>query len=119
MLPDNKLANHGKQVNNDSRSQIPSINQQQHHGAASHMGPKNAAAGSNGVRANQISPCNSGLKAGSQSLDSIGGMLKTKSKRDRNVTTDTGKKRNAITPTLDSDAKGGKGCVYTGNCVST
>lgn len=119
MHPDNKLANHGKQVTNDSRSQIPSINQQaqQQQGATSHLGPKNAGAGSHGVKANQIAPCNPGLKAVSQSVSSVGGMLKTKSKRERSITTDTGESRNAIPPALETDAKGGKACMHRGNCV--
>lgn len=113
MLQDNKLASHGKQVTNDNRSQIPSLNpqaqqhQQQQQGAASHLGPKYAGGG-HGVKAGQISPCNPGLKAASQSASGVGPMLKTKSKRERTVTADDAESRNAIPPSLDADAKGGK-----------
>ncbi|XP_051253189.1 B-cell CLL/lymphoma 9-like protein isoform X2 [Dicentrarchus labrax] len=110
MHPDNKLANHGKQVTSDSRSQIPSVNQQaqQQQGAAGHLGPKGVGAGSHGVKTNQITPGNPGLKAVSQSVSSVGGMLKTKSKRERSVSIDSGESRNAIPPTLETDAKGGE-----------
>lgn len=119
MHPDNKLANHGKQVTGDSRSQIPSVTQQaqQQQGAAGHLGPKGVGAGSHGVKTNQISPGNPGLKAVSQSVSSVGGMLKTKSKRERSVSID-GESRNAIPPALESDAKGGKARMHRGNCVS-
>ncbi|XP_053176518.1 B-cell CLL/lymphoma 9-like protein isoform X2 [Scomber japonicus] len=108
MHPDNKLANHGKQVTGDSRSQIASVNQQaqQQQGAAGHLGPKGISAGSHGVKTNQISPGNPGLKAVSQSVSGIGGMLKTKSKRERSVSIDSGDSRNAIPPALETDAKG-------------
>ncbi|KAK5868969.1 hypothetical protein PBY51_009937 [Eleginops maclovinus] len=110
MHPDNKLANHGKQVTSDSRSQIPSVNQQaqqqQQQGAAGHLGPKGVSAGSHGVKSNQISPGNPGLKAVSQSVSSVGGMLKTKSKRERSVSIDSGDSRNAVPPALETDAKG-------------
>ncbi|GAA6235695.1 B-cell CLL/lymphoma 9-like protein [Lates japonicus] len=108
MHQDNKLANHGKQVTSDSRSQIPSVNQQaqQQQGAAGHLGSKGVGAGSHGVKTNQISPGNPGLKAVSQSVSSVGGMLKTKSKRERSVSIDSGESRNAIPPVLETDAKG-------------
>lgn len=119
MHTDNKLANHGKQVTSDSRSQIPSVNQQaqqqQQQGAAGHLGPKGVSAGSHGVKTNQISPGNPGLKAVSQSVSSVGGMLKTKSKRERSVSIDSGESRN-VPPGLETDAKGGKTCRQ--NCVS-
>lgn len=123
MHQDNKLANHGKQVTGDSRSQMPSINQQaqqqqQQQGAASHLGPKGVGAGSHGVKTNQISPGNPGLKVVSQSVSNVGGMLKTKSKRERSVSIDSGESRNAIPPALETDAKGGKTCTHRGNCVS-
>lgn len=114
MLQDNKLARHGKQVTNDNQSQIPSLNpqaqqhQQQQQGAASHLGPKYASGGGHGVKASQISPCNPGLKAACQSASSVGSMLKTKSKRERAVATDDAESRNAIPPSLETDAKGGK-----------
>lgn len=108
MHPDNKLANHGKQVTSDSRSQIPSVNQQaqQQQGAAGHLGPKGVGAGSHGVKTNQISPGNPGLKTVSQSVSSVGGMLKTKSKRERSVSIDSGESRNAIPSALETDARG-------------
>ncbi|KAM3615443.1 uncharacterized protein V6R79_002398 [Siganus canaliculatus] len=108
MHPDNKLANHGKQVTSDSRSQIPSINQQaqQQQGAASHLGPKGVGVGSHGVKINQMSPGNPGLKAIGQSAAGVGGMLKTKSKRERSVSIDSGESRKAVPPVLETDAKG-------------
>lgn len=125
MLQDNKLASHGKQVTNDNRSQIPSLNpqaqqHQQQQGAASHLGPKYAGGGGgHGVKASQISPCNPGLKAASQSASGIGSMLKTKSKRERTVATDDAESRNAIPPGPDTDAKGGKKArAQRGNCNS-
>ncbi|KAF7655773.1 hypothetical protein LDENG_00051140 [Lucifuga dentata] len=105
MHTDNNLANHGKQVTSDSRSQIPGVNQQQQ-GAAGHLGSKAVGAGSHGVKTTQISPGNPGLKAVSQSGSSVGGMLKTKSKRERSVSIDSGESRNAIPPLLETDAKG-------------
>ncbi|CAB1447996.1 unnamed protein product [Pleuronectes platessa] len=108
MLQDSKLANHGKQVTSDTRSQIPGVNPQaQQQGAAGHLGSKGVGAGSHGVKTNQIS--SSGhpvLKAASQSASSVGGMLKTKSKRERSVSIDSGDSRNAIPPVLETDAKG-------------
>ncbi len=120
MHPDNKLANHGKQVTNESRSQIPSINQQaqQQQGAAGHLGPKGIGAGSHGVKTNQISPGNPGLKSVSQSVSGVGGMLKTKSKRERSVSIDSSEPRNAVPPALETDAKGGKSHMHEGNRVS-
>lgn len=114
MHPDNKLANHGKQVTSDSRSQIASVNQQaqQQQGATGHLGPKSVTAGSHGLKTNQISPGNTGLKAVSQSVSGVGGMLKTKSKRERSVSIDSGESRNAIPPTLETDAKGGKAHMH-------
>lgn len=113
MHTDNKLANHGKQVTGDSRSQIPSVNQQaqqqqqQPPGATGgHLGPKGVGAGSHGVKSNQISPGNHGLKSVSQSVSGVGGMLKTKSKRERSVSIDSGEARNAIPASLETDAKG-------------
>ncbi|XP_069017247.1 B-cell CLL/lymphoma 9-like protein isoform X1 [Embiotoca jacksoni] len=109
MHTDNKLANHGKQITSDSRSQIPSVNQQaqqQQQGAAAHLGSKGIGASSYGVKTNQISLSNPGLKAVSQSMSSVGGMLKTKSKRERSVSIDSGESRNAIPPVLETDAKG-------------
>lgn len=101
MHPDNKLANHGKQVSSDSRSQIASVNQQ---GAAGHLGPKGVS-GNNGIKTNQISPDNHGLKSLSQSVNSAGGMLKTKSKRDRSVSIDSSEARH-VPPSLETETKG-------------
>lgn len=120
MHQDNKLANHGKQVTSDSRSQVPSVNQQaqQQQGAAGHLGSKGVSAGSHAVKTNQMSTGNPGLKAVNQSVSSVGGMLKTKSKRERSVSIDSGESRNAIPPALETDAKGGKACAYRKNHVS-
>ncbi|KAK2846670.1 hypothetical protein Q5P01_009669 [Channa striata] len=100
MHQDNKLANHGKQV--------ASVNQQaqQQQGPAGHLSSKGVGAGSHAVKTNQISPGNPGLKTVSQSVSGVGGMLKTKSKRERSVSIDSGESRNAIPPALEADAKG-------------
>ncbi|KAM4566810.1 B-cell CLL/lymphoma 9-like protein isoform 2-T2 [Odontesthes bonariensis] len=107
MHTDNKLANHGKQVSSDSRSQVPNVNHQtQQQGAAAHLGSKGVGPGSHGVKTSQISLGNPGLKAVGQSQSGVGGMLKTKSKRERSVSIDSGESRNAIPPVLETDAKG-------------
>ncbi|XP_068441481.1 B-cell CLL/lymphoma 9-like protein isoform X1 [Clinocottus analis] len=108
MHQDNKLANHGKQVTSDGRSQIPGVNQQaqQQQGAAGHLGPKGVGAGSHAVKTNQLSSGNPGLKAVSQSVSSVGGMQKNKSKRERSVSIDSGESRNAVPQALETDAKG-------------
>ncbi|XP_031142822.1 B-cell CLL/lymphoma 9-like protein isoform X2 [Sander lucioperca] len=110
MHTDNKLANHGKQVTSDGRSQIASVTpqaqQQQQQGATGHLGPKGVGAGSHGVKTNQVSPGNPGLKAVSQLTSGVGGMLKNKSKRERSVSIDSGESRNAVPPVLEADAKG-------------
>lgn len=97
-----------------------SINKQaqQQQGAASHLGPKGVGARNYGVKTNQMSPGNSGLKAVSQSVSSIGGMLKTKSKRERSISVESVESRNAIPPALETDAKGGKACIHRGNCIN-
>ncbi|XP_037315819.2 B-cell CLL/lymphoma 9-like protein [Pungitius pungitius] len=105
MHPDNKLANHGKQLTSDGRSQLPGVNQQQQ-GAAGHLGAKGVGAGSHGVKTSQFSPGNPGLKAVSQSVSSVGGMQKTKSKRERSVSIDSGDSRNAVPQALETDPKG-------------
>ncbi|XP_058489857.1 B-cell CLL/lymphoma 9-like protein isoform X1 [Solea solea] len=106
MLQDSKLANHGKQGTGDSRSQIPPVNQPtQQQGPAGHLGSKGGG-GSHGIKTNQISSGNPGLKAVSQSVNSTGGMLKTKSKRERSVSIDSVESRNAISQALETDAKG-------------
>uniref|UniRef100_A0A8C6S6B1 Bcl9 like n=1 Tax=Neogobius melanostomus TaxID=47308 RepID=A0A8C6S6B1_9GOBI len=98
MHPDDKLANHGKQVSGESGSHIPSVNQQaqQQQGAAGHLGPK----GGNGVKSNQMSPGSCSLK----SVSPTGGMLKTKSKRERSVSTDSDVRN--VRTSVESDAKG-------------
>lgn len=117
MHTDNKLANHGKQVTSDGRSQIASVTpqaqQQQQQGATGHLGPKGVGAGSHGVKTNQVSPGNPGLKAVSQLTSGVGGMLKNKSKRERSVSIDSGESRNAVPPVLEADAKGGKAHART------
>lgn len=88
MHPDNKLANHGKQVSSDGRSQLSNVSQQsqQKAGAAAHcQSPK----GSHGVKTNQMAPVNPGLKTAGQSASGVGAMLKTKSKRERSVSADS------------------------------
>lgn len=131
MHTDNKVANHGKQVSSDSRSQIPSVNQQaQQQGTAAHLGSKGVGPGSHGVKANQISMSNAGLKAAGQSVSSIGGMLKTKSKRERSVSIDSAESRNAIPSGLEADTKAGElfwcgtnchhlSCIESYSCCSS
>ncbi|XP_029963995.1 LOW QUALITY PROTEIN: B-cell CLL/lymphoma 9-like protein [Salarias fasciatus] len=115
MHNDNKLANHGKQVTGDGRSQVPGVNpqvqqqqqqQQQQQGAAAHLGSKAIGAGSHGVKTNQISIANAAMKAAGQAVSSVGGMLKPKSKRERSISIDSGESRNAIPAVLEADAKG-------------
>lgn len=117
-LQDTKLANHGKQVSGDKRSQIATVNQQpqqpQQQGAADHLGPKSVSTGSHGVKTNQISPGNPGLKGVSQAVSSIGGMLKTKTKRERSISIDSGQ---SVPPALETDAKGGKTYAQSLSCT--
>ncbi|XP_036417571.1 B-cell CLL/lymphoma 9-like protein isoform X2 [Colossoma macropomum] len=100
MHPENKLTNHGKQ------SQIPSVNQQQQ-GSAGNLGSKGSGPGSHGVKANQISPGNPGMKSVSQSGGSVGvgAMMKTKAKRERSISMDAADQRDTLTPVLEPDTK--------------
>ncbi|XP_047247270.1 B-cell CLL/lymphoma 9-like protein [Girardinichthys multiradiatus] len=103
MLTDNKVANHGKQVSSDGRSQIPGVQQQQ--GAAALPSSKGGLPGIHGAKSSQVSHGNLGPKASGQS--GSGGMLKTKSKRERSISIDSGESRSAApTPALEPDAKG-------------
>ncbi|KAM9481136.1 B-cell CLL/lymphoma 9-like protein isoform 3-T3 [Clarias gariepinus] len=99
MHPENKLPNHGKQVAGDAQSQIPNVNQQEQQGPATNQGSKGTGPGNHGVKSSQISP---GLK-------SVGGMMKTKSKRERSISVDAGEQKDqlALAPVLESDAKEG------------
>lgn len=103
MHMDNKVANHVKQVSSDGRSQIPSVNQQQQQGAAALPASKGGVPGVHGAKSSQVSLGNAGQKAAGQSAS--GGMLKTKSKRERSVSIDSGESRSAA-PTPEADAKG-------------
>ncbi|XP_015806760.1 B-cell CLL/lymphoma 9-like protein [Nothobranchius furzeri] len=97
MHTENKAANHGKQVSSDCRSGgNPQAPQQ---GAATHLGSKGP--GSHGVKTSLSSP---GMKAAGQSVSSVGGMPRTKSKR--SVPVDSGEPRNAAPPALEADTKG-------------
>ncbi|MEQ2217352.1 hypothetical protein XENOCAPTIV_006337 [Xenoophorus captivus] len=114
MLTDNKVANHGKQVSSDGRSQIPGVQQQQ--GAAALQSSKGGLPGIHGAKSSQVSHGNPGPKASGQS--GSGGMLKTKSKRERSISIDSGESRSAApTPALEPDAKGGRLCKM--NLVGT
>ncbi|XP_076850311.1 B-cell CLL/lymphoma 9-like protein isoform X2 [Brachyhypopomus gauderio] len=106
MHTENKLTNHGKQVT--SGAQIPNVNPQQQ-GPAGNLGSKGGGPGNHGVKTNQISPGNAGLKSVGQSGGSVGvgGMLKTKAKRERSIPMDTGDQRDTLTPVLEPDAKEG------------
>lgn len=98
MHPENKLTNHGKQVTSGAQSQIPNVNQQDQQGPASNLGSKGTGSGNHGVRTN-LSP---GLK-------SVGGMMKTKSKRERSHSADAGEQKDTLAPVLESEAKGKPG----------
>ncbi|KAM4743425.1 B-cell CLL/lymphoma 9-like protein [Anableps anableps] len=103
MLTDSKVANHGKQVSGDGRPQIPGVNQHQQQGAAALPVSKGGVPAIHGAKSGQVSLGNQ--KATSQSAS--GGMLKTKSKRERSVSIDSGESRSAaLTPALEPDAKG-------------
>lgn len=104
MHPDDKLANHGKPVSGESGSHISSVNQQtqQQQTVAGHLGPK----GGNGIKSNQISPGTRCLKSVSQSASSSAGMLKTKSKRERSVSTDSDMRNQRTSVESDSKAEG-------------
>lgn len=108
MHSENKLTNHGKQVTSGAQSQLPNVNQAQQQGPASTQGSKSSASGNHGVKSNQISPGNPGLKSLSQSSAGVGvgGIMKTKAKRERSVSMDTGDQRESITPVLEPDVKG-------------
>ncbi|XP_067275379.1 B-cell CLL/lymphoma 9-like protein isoform X1 [Pseudorasbora parva] len=105
MHSENKLSNHGKQVTSGAQSQLPNVNQAQQQGPAGNQGSKGSGSGSHGVKSNQISPSNPGLKSLNQSGGGIGGMMKTKAKRERSVSMDTGDQRESLTPVLEPDAK--------------
>nr|XP_057935305.1 B-cell CLL/lymphoma 9-like protein [Doryrhamphus excisus] len=105
MLTDNKLANHGKQLSGDGQSQIAAVNLQappQQQAPAAHLGPKSrlGTGGGHGVHKSNSVP-----KAASQSASSAGGMVKTKSKRERSVSVDSGDSRHAAPKPLEADAK--------------
>ncbi|XP_038145860.1 B-cell CLL/lymphoma 9-like protein isoform X1 [Cyprinodon tularosa] len=97
MHMDSKVANNGKQVSSDSRSQMPGVQQQ--------GGTKGGLPSIHGAKSNQGSLGNPGAKASGQSAS--GGMGKTKSKRERGVSIDSGESRSsAPNPALEPDAKG-------------
>lgn len=104
MHSENKLSNHGKQVTSGAQSQLPNVNQAQQQAPAGIQGSKGSASGNHGVKANQISPGNPGLKTLNQTGGG-GGMMKTKAKRERSVSIDTGDQRESLTPVLEPDAK--------------
>lgn len=106
MHSENKLSNHGKQVTSGAQSQLPNVNQAQMQGPASNQGSKGSVSGNHGVKSNQISPGNPGLKSLNQSGGGVGGIMKTKAKRERSVSMDTGDQRESLTPVLEPDAKG-------------
>ncbi|XP_056092762.1 B-cell CLL/lymphoma 9-like protein isoform X5 [Rhinichthys klamathensis goyatoka] len=105
MHSENKLSNHGKQVTSGAQSQLPNVNQAQQQGPAGNQGSKGSGSGSHGVKSNQISPGNPTLKSLNQSGGGISGMMKTKAKRERSVSMDTGDQRESLTPVLEPDAK--------------
>ncbi|XP_051953457.1 B-cell CLL/lymphoma 9-like protein isoform X2 [Xyrauchen texanus] len=106
MHSENKLSNHGKQVTSGAQSKLSNVNQTQQQGSAGNQGSKGNGSGNHGVKSNQISPGNPGLKSLSQSGGGVG-MMKTKNKRERSVSMDTGDQRESLTPVLEPDAKEG------------
>ncbi|KAL4647706.1 B-cell CLL/lymphoma 9-like protein [Arapaima gigas] len=105
MHPENKLTNHGKQVNSGAQTLIPNVNQQQQQGPASSLGSKGVGAGNHVGKANQISPGNPGMKSTGQLSGGPGELPKSKAKRERSMSMDPGDQRDALTPVLDPDAK--------------
>ncbi|KAL0168844.1 hypothetical protein M9458_037066, partial [Cirrhinus mrigala] len=105
MHSENKLSNHGKQVTSGAQSQLPNVNQAQQQGPAGNQGSKGSGSGNHGVKSNQISPGNTGLKSLNQSGGGVGGIMKTKAKRERSVSMDTGDQRESLTPVLEPDVK--------------
>ncbi len=106
MHSENKLSNHGKQVTSGAQSQLPNVNQAQQQGPAGNQVSKGSVSGNHGVKSNQISPGNPGLKSLGQSGGGVGGIMKTKAKRERSVSMDAGDQRESLTPVLEPDAKG-------------
>ncbi|XP_012723747.2 B-cell CLL/lymphoma 9-like protein [Fundulus heteroclitus] len=101
MHMDNKVANHGKQVSSDGRPQMPGVPQ----GAAALPSSKGGVPGIHAAKSGQVSHGNPGPKVAGQSAS--GGMLKTKSKRDRSVPVESGEPRGVVpTPALEPEAKG-------------
>ncbi|XP_069080894.1 B-cell CLL/lymphoma 9-like protein isoform X1 [Pleurodeles waltl] len=100
MHPDNKLTNHGKTPNSTAPAQLQNVSQ----GPTCNLGPKGVGVGNHGVKANQISPGNSGLK-GSQAGVTAFGPLKGKGKRERSVSVDSGEQRDAGNPLVDPETK--------------
>lgn len=98
-------------VTGDGRSQMAAVNlqaqqqqQQLQQGAAGHLAPKSRlSSGAHG-----INKSNPGPKAAGQSASSVGGMLKTKSKRERSASVDSGEPRHTAPKTLEADAKAGE-----------
>lgn len=101
MHPENKLTNHGKTGNGGAQSQHQNVNQ----GPTCNLGSKGVGAGSQGAKANQISPSNSSLKNPQAGVSPFSS-LKGKVKRERSVSVDSGEQREPGTPSLDSEAKG-------------
>ncbi|XP_057694571.1 LOW QUALITY PROTEIN: B-cell CLL/lymphoma 9-like protein [Corythoichthys intestinalis] len=102
MHTDNKLANHGEQVTGDGRAQMAAVNlQAQQQGAAGQPGPKNRLA-SGGHGGNKSS---TGSKVAGQLASGAGGMLKTKSKRERSVSVDSNEPRQAASKSQEADTK--------------
>ncbi|TRY94362.1 hypothetical protein DNTS_010039 [Danionella cerebrum] len=110
MHSESKLTNHGKQVTSGAQSQLPNVNQVQQQGPTGNQGSKGSGSGNHAVKSNP------GLKSINQSGGG-GGMMKTKSKRERSVSMDTGDQRESLTPVLGSepDVKGVHRDKFTGS----
>lgn len=105
MHPESQLTNHEKQVSSGAKSHNPNVNQQEQQGPESDVGSKGTEPGKHGVKPNQISP---GQK-------SVGGMMKTKTKRERSLSVDAREQKDSLAPVLESDPKGmpGTGHMHT------
>ncbi|XP_049582066.1 B-cell CLL/lymphoma 9-like protein [Syngnathus scovelli] len=90
-------------VTGDGRAQMAAVNlqAQQQQGPAGHPGPKSRL----GTGGHGVNKSNPGPKCAGQSASSVGGLLKTKSKRERSVSVDSGEPRHAVPKNLEADAK--------------
>ncbi|NXY83626.1 BCL9L protein, partial [Alcedo cyanopectus] len=101
MHPDNKLPSHGKAGSSNAPAQHHNVSQ----APTCNLGSKGVGAGSHGSKATQISPGNSGLKTSQNTVPNFSS-LKSKVKRERSISVDSGEQREASTPSQDTESKG-------------